>query len=85
MSLNLVCRVLGSLLPEQETLQNLNPKVRIVDVSAGLTRQRVAANWASQNLPKQEAAGYGVHPALGDVCIRLAAVPPAGAPIQHLR
>jgi hypothetical protein len=65
---------------------NPNSKVRIVDVSAGsLTKQRVAANWGIQNLPKQEAAGYGVHPALGDACIHLAAVPPAGAAIQHVR
>ncbi len=55
-------------------------------VSAGpMSKRQVAANWAAQALPKQDAAGYGVHPALGDACIHLAAVPPAGEPIQYVR
>ncbi|CAL8465609.1 g5145 [Coccomyxa elongata] len=48
-------------------------------------KRQVAANVGVQGMPKQDAAGYGVHPALGDACIHLAAVPPAGQPILHVR
>lgn len=36
-------------------------------------------------LPKEETAGYGVHPAVGDCCIHLAAVPPTGRHLDHIR
>ncbi|BDA51457.1 probable inactive phenolphthiocerol synthesis polyketide s at N-terminal half [Coccomyxa sp. Obi] len=48
-------------------------------------KRQVAANVGFQGVPKQDMAGYGVHPALGDACIHLAAVPPAGQPIMHVR
>ena len=36
-------------------------------------------------LPEQETAGYAIHPALGDACIHLAAVPASGADSMLLR
>ena len=43
------------------------------------------ANWAMLSMTRQEAASYLAHPALGDACIHLAAVPPAGAEVEHVR
>ena len=34
---------------------------------------------------EQDISAYGVHPAMGDTSIHLAAVPPAGADIEQLR
>lgn len=55
------------------------------ELAGAVGKRQVAINVGVQGLPKQDAAGYGVHPALGDACIHLAAVPPAGQPILHVR
>lgn len=43
------------------------------------------ANIGHVTMPEQETAGYACHPALGDACIHLAAVPPAHAGSVRLR
>ena len=43
------------------------------------------ANFGRAAMPDQETAGYHVHPALGDACIHLAAVPPPSATQTPLR
>lgn len=44
-----------------------------------------SANWAMLSMPEQEAASYLAHPSAADACIHLAAVPPAGAEVEHVR
>ena len=46
---------------------------------------RAPANFGRAAMPDQETAGYHVHPALGDACIHLAAVPSISAAFGPLR
>jgi hypothetical protein len=48
-------------------------------------KPHVPANIGHVTMPEQEQSGYATHPALGDACIHLAAVPPAHADSVRMR
>ena len=48
-------------------------------------KRQSSAHVGEVALPEEESTGYAVHPALGDACIHLAAIPAVGADANLLR